>query len=167
MPGHRCWRSAHTSTGDCAKASAFARQSKASIRCTTMPDGIVTRRHRKVRSRKVWTTADADAKVCDQEEMQHLLGRHRQNDFTPPLDSLPFLNSQPRLSGALEAEAGIQVTAHQCVLDLRGLCEQMKKLLSGSTDDVGVGRVVAKTESRLRVGRHRNDVWLVRYPSVR
>jgi hypothetical protein len=61
----------------------------------------------------------------DQQEMRHLFARHRQNLAAPIRDQFrdQFRVWGRRLIGPLQAEGGIELNAHQAMLDLGGLGE--------------------------------------------
>lgn len=61
--------------------------------------------------------ADRDQQVVDQRKMQHLLGGDRDDLGAPALHDAPFMCQQILVGALLERERGIQVSAHQAVLD--------------------------------------------------
>jgi hypothetical protein len=62
--------------------------------------------------------------------MQHLLTRDGQDHPAPALDGRKLIVSKSRAGRALEAERGIEVLAHQAVLKLSTLAQQVGQLLA-------------------------------------
>jgi hypothetical protein len=77
--------------------------------------------------------------------MSHLLDRDVDDRPAPPFQGLAVCFGNARLAGTLEAERGVEIAAHQRVLDLRGLRQEVEELLARADHDlrlVGTGRLV-------------------------
>jgi hypothetical protein len=62
--------------------------------------------------------------------MQHLLPGDAEDHLAPPLDRGKLTGPQPRTCRALEAERGVEVLAHQAMLQLSSLGQQIGQLLA-------------------------------------
>ena len=71
--------------------------------------------------------------------MQHLLDGDAGQQLLPAADRCGLLGCQALIGIGLEAEAGIQVLAHDQVLDLRRLGKQVPKMLAVLDNNRGLG----------------------------
>ena len=72
--------------------------------------------------------------------MQHLLAGDGEDHPAPALDGLELVGPKTGTRGALEAERGVEVLAHQGVLELGSLGEQIGQLLAALHDDGRLSR---------------------------
>ena len=80
--------------------------------------------------------AHGGEQVLDQGPVEHLLGRDAQDRRPPPLHRLELVLAQPGPGLRLEAEGGVQVLAHEPVLELGRLAEEVGELLAVLDDDL-------------------------------
>jgi len=85
---------------------------------------------REVRPRQRRRGPDRGHDVHDQREVQHLLDRDAGHGLLPSRDRVGLPGGQTLVRVSLKAEAGIQVLAHDHVLDLRRLDQQAPQLLT-------------------------------------
>jgi hypothetical protein len=70
--------------------------------------------------------ANHNSEIRHDQKMAHLLDRHIDNCLAPSFERFALSLAHARLPGALEAERGVKVAAHERVLDLRGLRKQVE-----------------------------------------
>ena len=88
-----------------------------------------------VRAGDVRRRADGGEEVVDERPVQHLLGGDGEDDRAPPFDRVEVLGSERLVGFGLDAEGGVEVLAHQPVLELRRLAEQVRQRLAVLDDD--------------------------------
>ena len=79
---------------------------------------------------------DRSQQVLDHGPVQHLLSGDAEDHPAPPPDRGKLISPQSRACGALEAERGVQVLAHQAMLELSSLGQQIGQLLTVPHHDV-------------------------------
>ena len=92
-----------------------------------------------VRPAQRWCGADRSHHVEDQRKMQHLLDGDPGEHLVPSGDRIGLPGRQPLVRAGLEAEARVQVLAHDQVLDLCRLGEQVPQVLAMLDYDLGLG----------------------------
>ena len=102
--------------------------------------GIVAGGVREVRPGQVRGAADGGQQVLHQRQVQHLLGGHVRDLLAPSADGLFFCCREALLLRLLQAEGRVQVLAHDPVLELGGLAEQVDQRLAVLDDERGLGR---------------------------
>ena len=98
--------------------------------------GMVAGRDREIRPRQMRAGADRHHQVAGQRQVGHLLDGDRGDGVAPALDRRRLLRRQAVALAALEAPRGVEVAAHQVVLDRRGLGEQIDQLLARLDPDL-------------------------------
>jgi hypothetical protein len=78
---------------------------------------------------------DGREQVLDHGPVQHLLSGDAENHSAPPLDGCKLIGPQPRACRAFEAERGVEVLAHQAMLELGRQAQQVGQLLAVSHHD--------------------------------
>src|SRR5277367_2364524 len=63
--------------------------------------------------------------------MAHLVNGNPKNRLTPPRDRLAFPRTQPLADPIAQTERGIEIGAHQIVLELCGLVQRVQQALAG------------------------------------
>ena len=76
------------------------------------------------------SAADGGRQVGDHQQVPHFLHRDLHDRVAPGLHRFRLIWAQPILIAGLQAEGGVEIAAHQRVLDLRGLGEQMEQLFA-------------------------------------
>ena len=71
--------------------------------------------------------------------MQHLLDRDPGEHLVPARDRIGLLSRQTLVRAGLQAEARVQVLAHDQVLDLRRLYQQVPQVLAVLDDKLRLG----------------------------
>src|SRR5690349_25070905 len=89
---------------------------------------IPPRQDREVGALEMRCRADSGQDVGGQRQVQHLLLDDVDQRGFPCLHSCDLLRREALASGALKRELRVQVLAHQAMLDLAGLAEQVDKL---------------------------------------
>jgi hypothetical protein len=84
--------------------------------------------------------ADGGQQVLHQRQVQHLLGGDVRDVLAPALRRLGFFLGEALGLGLLQAERGVQVLAHDPVLELRRLAEHVDQRLAVLDDERGLGR---------------------------
>ena len=92
------------------------------------PGRIPPRQDRQVRALEMRRRADRGQDVGGQRQVQHLLLDDIDQRGLPRLHPRELLRGETLAGGALERELRVQVLAHQAMLDLAGLAEQVDKL---------------------------------------
>ena len=90
---------------------------------------------RHVRAGDVGRRTDGGEEVVDERPVEHLLGGDAEHHRAPPLDRLEVLGRERVVGRRLQAERGVEVLAHQPVLELGGLAEQVRERLAVLDDD--------------------------------
>ena len=103
------------------------------------PAGQVLRGAREVRPGQTWRGTDRAHHVRDKREMQHLFHRDPGEHLVPARDRIGLLGRQALVQAGLQAEARIQVLAHDQVLDLRRLYQQVPQMLAMLNDKFRLG----------------------------
>ena len=94
------------------------------------PGGEVARIEREVAPTEPRRTAERARDVPDGGEMRHLLDRDAQDDLPPASHGLGFGVREPIFHTALQAERRVEVGAHQVVLELCGLVEEVEQVFA-------------------------------------
>ncbi len=94
----------------------------------------------KVRPGQVRGRAHGGQHVLHQGQVQHLLGGHVGDRGAPALDGLVLLGGEPLLLRLLQAEGGVQVLAHDAVLELGRLAQHVDQRLAMLDHERGLGR---------------------------
>ena len=95
---------------------------------------------REVRPGQVRGAADGGQQVLHQGQVQHLLGGDVADVLAPALDRLRFLGAQALVLGLLQRERGVQVLAHDAVLELGGLAQHVVQRLAVLDHERRLGR---------------------------
>ena len=99
------------------------------------PGRVALRLMRHVRPGHVWRRTHGGEDVVDQCPVEHLLGRHAEHDRTPSLHRLDVFGRHRRVGRGLQAECRVEVLAHQPVLELGRLAQQIRESLAILDDD--------------------------------
>ena len=86
-----------------------------------------TRIEREIRASEARTAAQPRGNVPHRREVAHLLDRHPEQHLTPAAYGRGFLGAEPLALTVLEAGRGVQVRAHEVVLELRGLVKRVQQ----------------------------------------
>ena len=105
----------------------------------------VDRERRAVQMRR---RAERVHQVADQREVRHLLHRHRRDGAAPAGDRIA-LRGRPSGIVSLQAERGVEITAHQVVLDLRRFVQPVQQLFAARWVRGGVHRRTLRAQSDL------------------
>ena len=89
--------------------------------------GVIAARHRKIRPAEMGTAADRQRQIGDQSQMRHLLDRDV-DDGAPPAPQFGRLRRVEAIRLVFQAEGREEIAAHQVVLDLGGLGEEIDQL---------------------------------------
>ena len=95
----------------------------------------VVRPAREVRPRERGRGPDCGHQVRDECEVKHLLQSDALQDGAPPIDRRELLRCQALLDTLLQTEARIEVLAHDPMLELGGLGQQIPEMLTMLDDD--------------------------------
>lgn len=82
-------------------------------------------------------SADRDRQVRDDNKMSHFLDGDGDDRLAPSLQRIALGVGDALFATPSQAERGIEVAAHQRVLDLRGLGEEVQELLARTDVDFG------------------------------
>jgi len=107
--------------------------------------------------------ADGRQQVLHQRQVQHLLRGDVEDVLAPSSDRLFFAGGEALAGGLLQAERGVQVLAHDPVLELRGLAEHVDQRLAVLDDErrfrrrqaAPCGHYLGEPPPRPRAFRHR------------
>ena len=103
--------------------------------------GMVAGRHREILAPEMWRRADAHQEVVDGREVGHLFHGHAADFLAPAVDGFQLGRRDGFARGLLQTPAGVQVSAHQAVLDFGRFGQQIDELLAVvDADVVQVGR---------------------------
>ena len=94
------------------------------------PGRIAPRLVRQVRPAHIRRRPHGRKQILHHRPMQHLLTRDGQDHPAPALDGRKLIAAKTRTRRVFEAERGIQVLAHQAVLKLSTLAEEVGQLLA-------------------------------------
>jgi hypothetical protein len=103
--------------------------------------GQVVAAAREVRPAQRRRRADRGHHVEDQRQVQHLFNGNAGQHLTPAGHRGGLFRGQPVLRPGLQAEARVQVLAHDQVLDLSRLGEQVPQVLTMLNDDNRLGHL--------------------------
>jgi hypothetical protein len=92
--------------------------------------GMVAGRDGEVRPRQMRAGTDRHHQVAGEGQVGHLLDGDRGDGIAPALDRRCLLGCKPVALAALEAPGGVEIAAHEVVLDGRSLGEQIDQLLA-------------------------------------
>ena len=109
---------------------------------------MIAGRDRKVRPRKMRCGADRDEQIARQRQVGHLLDGDRGDRAGPALRGLGLRRREAIAFVALQAPGGVEIAAHQIVLDRRGFGEEVDQLLAGLDPDLGFFRHFPLAPSR-------------------
>ena len=94
------------------------------------PGRVAPRLSRHVRPADIRGRPDRSQQVLDHGPVQHLLGGDAEDHRAPPLHGRKLISPQPRACRAFQAERGVEVLAHQAMLKLSSLGQQIGQLLA-------------------------------------
>jgi len=103
------------------------------------PVRMVAGRDGEVRPREMRRAADRAGQVAGEREVGHLLDGDGKDRVPPVPHGVGLLGPQAVLGAALQAPRGIEVGAHEVVLDRRRLGEEIDQLLTRLDDDARLG----------------------------
>ena len=93
----------------------------------------------KIHAAEAWRTAERRGDVPHGGEMAHLLDGHAENLAAPAGRGIGFRGRQAFLFTGLQAEGGVQVGAHQVVLELGGFVQLVYQRFARYRSHVGYG----------------------------
>jgi hypothetical protein len=116
----------------------------------SVPNGRSRNWTREVRPAQRRRRSDRGHHVEDQRQVQHLLDGDTGQHLAPASHRGGLFGGQPVLRSGLQAEARIQVLAHDQVLDLSRLGQQIPEVLTMLNDDIRLGHLRHDSSLALR-----------------
>src|SRR5579863_5586226 len=88
---------------------------------------IEPRLHGEIGTTEMRRAAQRRGKIGDEREMRHLVDGDGDELSVPTRDDARFVRREKRIWPTFQAEGGVEIAAHEVVLDLRCLGEEVEK----------------------------------------